>query len=140
MEKQKGSMESSLIFVNGRQEDCMIRFMTVYQDGLVVDAEFTRRGGLEKKEWCLGSKGSVKMVVAEKGSWQEIMINYSLAEGYFHLTAVTAPSLSRSVVLSIANQFFIRKGKTTQFLAVHSLFKHMQLQYERFLLIRIPKM
>ncbi|OES45024.1 hypothetical protein [Domibacillus iocasae] len=139
MEKPNESLESSLIFVNRRQEDCMIRFMTVYQEGLVIDAEFTRQAALAQKKWCLGLKGMVKMTVAENGSWQEVMIEYSLPEGYLYLTAVTALSLSKSVVLSIANQFFIRKGDAVQYLSTRALLKHAPIQCERFLIIRVPK-
>ncbi|MCP3761267.1 hypothetical protein NLX67_02535 [Domibacillus sp. A3M-37] len=139
MEKPNESMESSLVFVNGRQEDCMIRFMTVYQEGLVIDAKFTKRAAPTEKEWSLGIKGAVKMIVSEKDSWQEIIIDYSLPEGYLHLTAVTALSLSKSVVLSIANQFFIRKGEAVQYLSTRALLEHAPIQCERFLTIRIPK-
>lgn len=138
MRKPNSSLESSLIFVNGRQEDCMIRFMTVYQEGLIMDAEFIRSDVLSEKEWHLGIKGAIKMIVAEKGSWQEIIINYSLPEGYLHLTAVTAVSLSKSVVMSLANQFFIRKGEAVQYLSTRALLEYAPIQCERFLIIRIP--
>ncbi|WP_050179785.1 hypothetical protein [Domibacillus robiginosus] len=138
MEKPNEAMESSLIFVNGRKEDCMIRFMTVYQEGLILDAEFTPFAEPAEKEWNLGERGAVKLIVAQKGSWQEIMIDYNLSEGYLHITAVTASFLSKSVMISIARRFFIRRGEAVQYLSARALLSHTEGQPERFLLIDIP--
>ncbi|WNS81267.1 hypothetical protein RRU94_10695 [Domibacillus sp. DTU_2020_1001157_1_SI_ALB_TIR_016] len=138
MEKPNEAVESSLIFVNGRKDDCMIRFMTVYQEGLILDAEFTPFAQPAEKEWHLGEKGAIKMIVAHKGVWQEVIIDYNLSEGYLYITAVTASFLSKSVMMSIARRFYIRRGEAVQFLSARALLHHTEAQPERCLLIDIP--
>lgn len=138
MEKPNEAVKGSLIFVNGRKDDCRIRFMTVYQEGIILDAEFTPFAEPAEKEWPLGERGAVKLIVAQAGSWQEIIIDYNLSEGYLHVTAVTASVLSKSVVLSIASRFFIRRGEAVQYLSTRALLNHIEVQPERFLLIDIP--
>ncbi|OXS79227.1 hypothetical protein [Domibacillus enclensis] len=132
------SMESSLIFVNGCHAEWTIRFMTVYQDGVIMDAEFSSHASSGNKEWALGTKGAVKLLVAQGGVWQEIMVEYNLPKGYLHLTAVTAKSFSHTLLDGIFKQFFIRKGKVIQFLSVRSFSNHASVSSDRVLTIRIP--
>lgn len=139
MERSKKAQNGSFVFTVGQNDGCIIRYMTVYREGLVIDAEFTKPSISGEKEWELGEKGAVKLIVSEGGSWQEIMIDYCLKEGYINLTAITALYLTKSIISSIANQFFIRKGNMLQFLSTRSIHDDVSLNKERFVAIRIPK-
>lgn len=138
MERSKKSKDGSLVFVIRRNSNCVIHFMTVYQEGLIIDAEFTKPSFYEEKEWDIGPKGAVKMIISQGGAWQEIMIDYCLQKGYIHLTAVTALYLTKPILSSIASQFFIRKGTMLQFLSAESIYEMKTLKKERFVTIRIP--
>jgi hypothetical protein len=121
MDRSKDCKDGSLVFLTEENAECCIRLMTLFQENVVVDAEFMKPSHVMEREWLLGEKGAIKITAAENGVWKELLINYCLKEGIITVTAVRPSYLSVRTISSIASQFFIRKGNMLQFLSVRSI-------------------
>ncbi|OMP66703.1 hypothetical protein [Domibacillus epiphyticus] len=138
MEGSKRRINGSLVFLVERNAECSIRMMTMYQEDLIVDAEFMKQSPIMDEEWVLGEKGTIKITAVESGAWKEMLIDYCLKEGYIRLTALSPSYLSAITVSSIANQFFIRKGNSMKFLSARTILDIVQFEKEPVSRITIP--
>lgn len=121
MSGSKDCGDGLLVFSTEENAECCIRLMTLFQENVVVDAEFIKPSYAMNLEWPLGEKGAIKITAAESGTWKELLIHYCLKEGIITVTAIKPSYLSVRTISSIASHFFIRKGNMLQFLSVRSI-------------------
>ncbi|MGG3449186.1 hypothetical protein [Domibacillus aminovorans] len=121
MDGSKDCRDELLVFSTKENAECCIRLMTLFQENVVIDAEFVKPSYDMEREWLLGEKGTIKITASESGNWKELLIHYCLKEGIITVTAIKPSYLSVRTISSIASQFFIRKGNMLQFLSVRSI-------------------
>jgi hypothetical protein len=51
MDRSKGCKDGSLVFLTEENAECCIRLMTLFQENVVVDAEFMKPSHVMEREW-----------------------------------------------------------------------------------------